>query len=101
MGGTGPGNYTSIQAAIDNASSGNIVYIYNGTYFENIMINKTIEIIGESRDSTIIDGGGANEVVNVSANWVNITGFTITNGSCGVYIYSSSNNNITNNNIKK
>ena len=34
VGGNGTGNYTSIQDAIDNASDGDTVYVYNGTYIE-------------------------------------------------------------------
>ena len=32
VGGSGPGNYTDIQDAIDNASDGDTVFVYNGTY---------------------------------------------------------------------
>ncbi|MBE3136035.1 MAG: hypothetical protein IMZ43_01355 [Thermoplasmata archaeon] len=31
VGGSGPGNYSTIQDAIDNASDSDTVYIYNGT----------------------------------------------------------------------
>ncbi len=34
VGGSGPGNYTKIQDAIDNASDGDTVFVYNGTYHE-------------------------------------------------------------------
>ena len=73
--------FTSIQAAINSASDGDIIYVYNGTYHETIIINKPIELIGENKNTTIIDADGNNNVVNISADNVNFSGFTITN--CG------------------
>jgi parallel beta-helix repeat protein len=59
VGGSGPGNYTRIQDAIDNASDGDTVFIFNGIYYENVRIkDKTITLIGEDTNSTIIDEGG-------------------------------------------
>ena len=81
VGGTGPRNYTFIQAAIDEVRSGDTVFVYAGTYYENIVLTKTITLIGESRDTTIIDGSESwDDVVSITSNNVNITGFTIANG---------------------
>ena len=79
VGGTGPGNFSSIQAAIDNASSGNIVFVYNGTYRENILVDKTLIIQGEKQNETVIDGRGFGVVVNVTANWTIVRSLTIKN----------------------
>ena len=40
VGGSGPGNYTRIQDAIDNATDDDTVFVYSGCYTENININK-------------------------------------------------------------
>ena len=93
----GPADYSNIQDAIKASSDGDTVYVFNGTYFENVVVNKTINLTGESRDSTIIDGGGSGDVVRFTVDWVNITGFTIANGSNGIYLPSSSNNSIIGN----
>jgi len=103
VGGGGPGNYTTIQAAIDDANPGDIVYVYGGKYFENLRVNKTISLVGENRDSTVIDGGGTGDVVNITADWVNITGFTLTNGGpnfgdAGVELFSVGNCLVSDNN---
>ena len=45
VGGSGPGNYTTIQEAIDNATDGDTVFVYNGSYFGHININKSISMI--------------------------------------------------------
>ncbi len=116
-----------IQNLIDNADPGDTIYITSGTYYENIIINKSISLMGEDKDTTIIDGNGSGDVVYISADWVNISGFTIKSGSSafyrsakginissnynaifdnnisnngyGIYLYKSSYNIITNNNI--
>ncbi len=80
VGGGGPGNYSSIQMAIDNASTGDTIFIYNGTYSEHVLVNKSVSLVGEDRDTTTIDGGGLGIVVNVSSDWVNITSLGVTNG---------------------
>ncbi|MBU4246701.1 MAG: hypothetical protein KKE71_06665, partial [Nanoarchaeota archaeon] len=49
-------DYTTIQAAIDNSTSGDIIFISNGTYYERLNINKSISLIGESSTGVIIDG---------------------------------------------
>jgi parallel beta-helix repeat protein len=84
VGGTGPVNYTTIQDAIDDASDGDTIYVYSGTYFEDVKINTSIVLQGEDKESTIIYGGGfgsGDAVVYVSANNVEITRFSIRN-SC-------------------
>ncbi len=78
VGGAGPGNYTTIQEAIDAAGIGNTVYVFSGTYYEHVLINKSISLIGESNDTTVIDGGGDGSTVTVTADWVNVSGFTLT-----------------------
>ena len=79
VGGGGPGNYTTIQGAIDDANRGDTIYVYSGTYYEHIGVNKPLTLSGENRVTTIVDGGGIGTVVRVSTDWVNITGFTIMN----------------------
>ena len=58
VGGSGPNNYTKIQDAIDNASSGDAIFAYaeSSPYLENLLIEKTIELIGENKDTTQISG---------------------------------------------
>jgi PKD repeat protein len=77
VGGIGSGNYSSIQDAIDNASDGYTIYVYSGIYYENIVIYKSINLTGENIKTTIIYGNGIDDVIKVTADYVNISGFTI------------------------
>jgi len=101
VGGNGPGNYSNIQDAIDNANDGDTVFVYNGTYRENIIINKSINLIGEDREMTFINGGFRNDVVIISADGINISDFTIKESradTAGIAVYSDY-NTITSNKI--
>ncbi|MEF8879266.1 MAG: NosD domain-containing protein [Candidatus Thermoplasmatota archaeon] len=80
VGGTSAGDYSTIQNAIENASSGDTVYVYSGIYYENIKIGKSISLEGEGKDDTIIDAGGDSDVVEITSEWINISGFTLRNG---------------------
>ena len=75
------GDYEKIQDAIDNANTGDTVYVYSGTYYENIVIEKTINLEGIDENYTIIDGMGIDDVITLGAksDFVNISGFTIQN----------------------
>ncbi len=80
VGGNGTGNYTRIQDAIDNTSDGDTVYVYNGTYYENVVVDKSIKIVGENRNITIIDGTGKeNGTIKITSDNVQIIRFTIQN----------------------
>ena len=54
VGGSGPGNYSKIQDAIDDASDGDTVFVYNGTYNESVVVNKSISLIGENKETAVI-----------------------------------------------
>jgi parallel beta-helix repeat protein len=100
----------TIQAGIDNVSIGDTVYVYSGTYYENVVVDKTINLVGENRDSTVIDGTGFGDVVQLTAHEVSISEFTNQNsgnfklGECnaGLEVCSCFNtiswNNISDNN---
>jgi parallel beta-helix repeat protein len=86
VGGLGPGNYTKIQDAIDNATSGDTIFVFSGIYYENLLIDKRgISLVGEDRNTTIIDGGMRDDVVVILANFTRIQGFTIQNSSINLF----------------
>jgi nitrous oxidase accessory protein len=54
-----PDDYATIQEAIDTASEGDTIFVKKGTYEgpvnQTLMINKTITLIGEDAENTIIN----------------------------------------------
>ena len=89
----GGADYTRIQDAIDNASDGDTVFVYSGFYMEKIIINKSLDIIGENRDTTIIELKNKideEDTVYIYSNYVNLSGFKIQNSPrCGIFLASS------------
>jgi nitrous oxidase accessory protein len=80
VGGSGPGNFTKIQDAIDNASGSDTVFVYDisSPYYENVIIDRSISLMGEDKDYTVIDGDLEGVVVTITANDVFVSGFTLT-----------------------
>ena len=93
VGGDGPGNYTKIQDAIENSSDGDTVFVYNGSYYENLYVIKSVNLIGEDKNSTIVNGiGERNVTINVLSDRVNISEFMIlSQNGCGIQLYSEYN----------
>jgi parallel beta-helix repeat protein len=121
------GNYLTIMNAINESSQGDIILIDEGIYNETLIIDKSISLYGKNKNSTVISGNKTGDVIRITANYVNISGFTIinsgnidypnvdsgigiysdnntitnnnfnSNDNCGIYIYRSSNNKINNN----
>lgn len=83
VGGSGPGNYTKIQDAIDNASDLDTVFVYEGIYYEHLKVGKNIDLVGEDKEKTIIDAEGIETAVEIGAS-VRLSGFTIQNAEEGI-----------------
>jgi len=102
-----PPDYQEIQEAINNAMDGDTVFVGNGAYYENVIVNKSVALIGENTNTTVVDGSSTGSVVNVTASEVNITGFTIQRSGdsyldCGISVCPlSTSNNISRNFITK
>jgi nitrous oxidase accessory protein NosD len=80
VGGDGPGNYTTIHDAINEGHDGDTVYVFNGTYYENIELDKRLRLIGEDKKTTIIDGKQEGCTINLSSEHAMIKNFTIIGG---------------------
>lgn len=116
--GTGPWDgsidhpYQHVQDAVDVAADGASIFVFNGFYSENIVLFQSVSILGESKESTILDGGLFDSVIRIeNGDTILIENVTIQNGSdetdlegCGILTISTellvvSNTVITNNEV--
>ena len=105
-------SFGTIQAAINDQDTlnGHTLLVHNGTYQENVTVDKSLTIIGENKDDTTILGGDTGDAILITADNVTIKGFTITIDYdnytygppyAGIKTVSSSQNNIIDgNNIR-
>jgi parallel beta-helix repeat protein len=98
----GDTNVSTINEALEIVGIGQTVYVYEGIYYEIIVIDKPLSLMGMSQTSTIINSSAGGPVITISANWVNVSGFTIQQSSydCAGITVSSDNNTIIGNNIE-
>jgi parallel beta-helix repeat protein len=76
---TVPDDYSKIQMAINSASPGDTVNVRSGIYSERIVVDKSVFLIGEDKQTTVLDGSGTGTVVQITSNNVEIANFTIRN----------------------
>ncbi|UCG69156.1 MAG: right-handed parallel beta-helix repeat-containing protein, partial [Thermoplasmata archaeon] len=98
------GAYTKIQDAINDSKDGDTIYVYIGTYYENVVINKRVTLIGENRDNTIIDGSDAGHGFHFVVDEAQVMNFVIDHckgsDNKAIFIEGSHNNYVRNVNIK-
>lgn len=93
----GIGNYTSIQDAIYDAGTGDNIYVYNGSYTETIWIDGSITLEGNDSLSTMIINDEGSCIIYISADNVNIKGFTLIGGYISIKVLNSRYINISDN----
>ncbi|KXK36997.1 MAG: fibronectin type III domain-containing protein [Bacteroidetes bacterium OLB9] len=74
-------SYATIQAAINAATTGDVIVVCAGTYLEDVTINKAnLTLSGSGYATTTISGpiGGGNATVRIQAAGAIVEGFTIT-----------------------
>jgi hypothetical protein len=107
------GCQTSIGAAITAASAGDTIQVGAGTYKEDVIISKTLSLIGAGSASTIIDATGLPNGIDIDGSaaapksgvsGVVVSGFTVENANFqGILVQNASfvtisNNQVLNNN---
>ncbi|GAI41457.1 unnamed protein product, partial [marine sediment metagenome] len=79
-------HFDNIQAGVNAVNESGIVYVCNGTYYENVTINKKLTLMGvdedewgNDTDGSIIDGGENDTIFNIGISNIKISGFIIIN----------------------
>ena len=95
-------SYATIHEAINAPETldGHEIFVASGIYYENMTVKKSLSLVGEDRSTTIIDGNGATKVIYVTANNVKVSGFTIQNGTFGLWLDNSQNSKIVGNTLQ-
>lgn len=75
--------FVTIQEAINNADPGDTIQVPAGIYYEHVFVNKTVSLVGENRNTTIIDGSNSGTIIQVTSDGVSITGFKLQNSGYG------------------
>ena len=96
-------DFATIQAAINDPETlnGHTIHVNPGIYSENVDVTKQLNIIGTGAEVTTVEASDPNDhVFYVTANNVNISGFTVKDatglGKAGVYLYYSNYSRIEN-----
>ena len=82
--GWGFNRFNSIQQSILASSKKSSIFVNNGTYDERVIIDKSVDIIGENMNTTYITGTRMDVIVSIEANNVNISNFSISGNSVGI-----------------
>jgi parallel beta-helix repeat protein len=86
---------SNLQAAIDAASPGDTLQVAQGVY-EKITIQKSLNLVG---NGAVIRAGNRDACVNIEADRVAVSGFTVRDGFYGIKLNSVSGCNISNNTV--
>jgi len=96
-----PNDYPTIQQAVDAATAGDTIVVRDGVYVENIDINKPLTITSENGSANCIVQAADpyDYAFEVTADYVNITGFTVEGATAGLFLYFANHCNVSNNSL--
>jgi parallel beta-helix repeat protein len=102
--GWGIDHFNKIMDGINEVKVPGIVYVFSGRYNETVYVDKSIDLVGENQETTLLIGPNFGAAVYLNAEGINMSGFTVMySGACsagaGIKIHAQnvtvSNNTIT------
>ncbi len=75
--------YETLEKALAETSPGDKIYLKNGTYIGNVVLEKDVELYGQDKNKTIIEGSGIHSVITAKENNL-LKNLTIQGGSTGI-----------------
>jgi len=71
--------FNKIQDAVNSSSDGDTIYVWEGVYYENVVVDRTVTIIGNGSSHVTVDGGNVSSVIRISADRCNVSGLRLIN----------------------
>jgi len=104
-GGTG-GCFDTIGAAVSAAGAGDVIRVAKGTYYEDVVITKSLSLLGDGAEKAVIDASDLLNGINVDGYnnsglaHVIISGFTVRNANAqGILVTNATDVTISNNHL--
>ena len=100
-----PDDQGTIQQAVTAAGAGDTIIVRDGTYIENVDVDKRLTIHSENGSANCIvnASNSGDHVFTITADYVNITGFTVENATAdkmaGIYLHDADNCRVSENNV--
>ena len=84
----GPADHSSIRSAVENASAGDEILVNPGTYNEQVIIDKPLNLTGNWTNLPMVvgPGKGNGDVIIITSDWVNVSNLEVVNGDIGIGI---------------
>ena len=93
----GVADCTSIQEAINNAKDGDTILVHSGVYYENVVVDKLVTLMGIGQP--VVDAGEKGDAIRLTADGITLAGFNATTYGWGTTVIkvTSNNNSLLNN----
>ncbi len=76
--------YDTIQRGIDNGTTDDVIHVWAGTYYEEVIVNmEGLTLIGNGTDATYVNGSYGNDTIWVQDNGCSLSGFNISASGTG------------------
>ncbi|HID19861.1 MAG TPA: hypothetical protein EYP28_02825, partial [Methanophagales archaeon] len=80
--GSGGADFTRIQDAMNTASVGDTILVHSGIYYENVVVDKSVTLMGNGQP--IVDAGGTGNAITLTASGIILEGFNVTNSGSSI-----------------